>query len=143
MFKITVSADGREAQIECREAGGEAGVRLDAEALTGLIESLVGVRAEMKPVFSGHYAPGKITLAECDNLLWEAVPDPSRRGISLGFYHAGLGWVPLRLSRAQAEDFMTSMEFALADLGRMPGFQNARQNEKPNNLLTLKRRAAG
>src|ERR687884_197265 len=75
-------------------------------------------RALMTPSFSGRFRIGHTPAHDCDNLIWEIQPDPSRRGVTIAFQHAGLGWLSLRLSRAQIEDLITGIEFALADMLR-------------------------
>lgn len=122
MVTVSVSEDGREATIRTGNQD-DCEVRLDAEGLSGLIAELAEARALMSPAFSGRFEPGVTPAFDCDNLIWESHPDPTRRGISIGFNHSGLGWLRLRLSRAQAEDLITSIQFSAVELLRLPGFQ--------------------
>ena len=132
MATITPSEDGREAVLATGEAEGCAEV-LDGAALSQLIARLAEVRAGMTPAFSGSFTPGQTPSHQCDNLMWECRPDASRRGLTLAFQHPGLGWISLRLSRAQAEDLITSVEFALLELLQIPGLQGLR-SERPAPL---------
>jgi hypothetical protein len=55
-------------------------------------------------------------LHSSDNLLWTVRPAPHRPAIEIAMQHPGLGWSVMTLSRAQAEDLQTSIEFALAKI---------------------------
>ncbi|GKY90117.1 hypothetical protein [Sinisalibacter aestuarii] len=112
---VTVTQDEQSTAISC-----------DAAELDRMIADLVAVRAAMQPAKQVALTAGETPVYDCDNLLWDTLPDPSRRGVVLAMYHSGLGWVTMRLSRAQIEDLITGIEFSLADLARMPGFQNQR-----------------
>lgn len=98
----------------------------DVAEIDAAIAELVALRAQMSPARKVEHTPGETQVYECDNLLWDTLPDPSRRGVMIAHYHGGLGWVTVRLSRAQLEDLVTDIQFSLADLARLPGFQNAR-----------------
>lgn len=146
MVTVSVSDDRAEVRIRGGQPD-ECDIRLDAADLSSLIARLADARARMSPAFSGGFAPGKTVAFDCDNLIWDSCPDPTRRGIALTFQHAGLGWLRLRLSRAQAEDLIASIQFAVVDLLRLPGLQDLRSlpddavAESPNdgNVVPLRR----
>ena len=117
MARITLSDDRRSAILEPTDEGG-APAQLDAAAIDGLIADLAAARSLMAPPFSGRFKVGETPAHNCDNLMWDIQPDPSRRGVTIAFQHAGLGWLSLRLSRAQIEDLITGIEFTLADMLR-------------------------
>ena len=132
MARITLSEDRRSAVLEADDADG-APARLDAAAIDRLIAELAAVRAQMAPPFSGRFRTGETPAHDCDSLLWEIQTDPSRRGVTIAFQHAGLGWLSLRLSRAQIEDLITSIEFTLAG---MPDRETGEGNtEQPDGSL--------
>ncbi|MBV8838349.1 MAG: hypothetical protein JO000_17590 [Alphaproteobacteria bacterium] len=132
MARITLSEDRRSAVLEADDADG-APARLDAAAIDRLIAELAAVRAQMAPPFSGRFRTGETPAHDCDNLLWEIQADPSRRGVTIAFQHAGFGWLSLRLSRAQIEDLITSIEFTLAG---MPDREAGEGNtEQPDGSL--------
>lgn len=109
--------------------GGSA--ELDAAGVSHLIDDLVALRARMAPPLSGSYLPGETANHALDNLLWSVGPDPSKRGLNLGFFNPGLGWSALRLSRAQVEDLVIGIEFALEELTRLQGQQNIPYHDRP------------
>jgi hypothetical protein len=117
MARITLSDDRRSAVFDASDEDG-APAQLDAAAIDRLIADLAAARALMAPSFSGRFRIGNTPAHNCDNLIWEIQPDPSRRGVTIAFQHAGLGWLSLRLSRAQIEDLITGIEFTLADMLR-------------------------
>lgn len=117
MVRITLSDDGRSAMVDASTKSGAA-AQLDAGGIDRLIVDLAAARARMEPPLSARFKSGETAAHNCDNLLWDIQPDPSRRGITIAFQHAGLGWLSLRLSRAQIEDLITSIEFTLADMLR-------------------------
>lgn len=111
---VTSASDRTRATIEVDGRAAE----LDTDALSAFIAELVAVRAGMSPVHGGAFTPGETPAFDCDNLLWDTMPDPSRRAILLALHHGGLGWVTCKLSRAQIEDLVTSFEFSLLELAR-------------------------
>ena len=117
MARITLSDDRRSAVLDASDEDG-APAQLDAAAIDRLIADLAAARALMAPSFSGRFRIGDTPAHNCDNLIWEILPDPSRRGVTIAFQHAGLGWLSLRLSRAQIEDLITGIEFTLAEMLR-------------------------
>lgn len=132
MFQIAVSDDGRYATLHPDNAPkGRPPFHMDADQISALIAQLAEARARMMPAFTGTFVPGQTRVHPCDNLLWEVAPAPSRRGLALGFFNQGIGWVSIHLSRAQIEDLLASIEFSLAELVTFPGPHNLRQGPNP------------
>jgi hypothetical protein len=55
-------------------------------------------------------------LYTLDNLLWDVRPAADAPMLELCFFHPGLGWMRLALSRGQVEDLHTAVEFAVHDM---------------------------
>jgi hypothetical protein len=91
-------------------------VALTAEEIDRLVGDLAELRATMAPAHTGRISDEATAAFHADNLLWETFPDRALRGVVLALNHAGLGWISVRLSRAQIEDLVTSFEFSLAKL---------------------------
>ncbi len=107
------------------------GAELDAAALDALIARLVAARAAMAPAQAATYDPHAPGGYDADNLLWDTAPDPSQRAVALGVHHPGLGWISLRLTRAQIEDLITSYAFSLDTLMRHGGTVPANRPPEP------------
>lgn len=115
MVTLSLTDDAR---IAVLDTGSGTPLRLDAGAVSALVARLAEMRAQMTPAFTGSYVSGVTPAIAGDNLLWEAMPDPARRGIDLAVQNPGLGWLSLRLSRAQVEDLVMAIAFAVAELSR-------------------------
>jgi len=55
-------------------------------------------------------------LHTLDNLLWHVRPSADAPMLELCFFHPGLGWMRLALSRGQLEDLHTAVTFAVHDM---------------------------
>src|SRR6185312_13924268 len=91
--------------------GGSA--ELSAHDLDDLIRELAARRARMTPIHPAEPPADPAKRHQSDNLLWSVEPSPHRPAIEVAMQHPGLGWSVMTLSRAQAEDLQTSIEFAL------------------------------
>src|SRR4051812_9941931 len=94
--------------------GGSA--ELAAEQLDDLIRDLAARRALVTQFHPAEPPNDPARRHASDNLLWSVEPSPLRPAIEFAMQHPGLGWSVMTLSRAQAEDLQTSIEFALAKL---------------------------
>ncbi|WP_371038919.1 hypothetical protein [Rhodosalinus sp. FB01] len=105
-------------KIRLQAASDDSTVDLDltTREVDQLIGELAEMRAKMAPAHTGRISDETAAPFQADNLLWETFPDRALRGVVLALNHAGLGWIALRLSRAQIEDLVTSFEFSLAKL---------------------------
>jgi hypothetical protein len=100
---LTATINGQTAELTARE-------------VDDLVRRLAELRSHMKPV---HTAEPSLDPAETftgDNLLWCVRAAPHISALEVGIQHPGLGWIVVPLSRAQVEDFQTSLEFSLNDL---------------------------
>jgi len=111
-IKLNCSPDGNTATMST----GGASVELSALDIDALIHRLATVRAQMTPIHPAEPPDDAAQLHKSDNLLWTVRPVPNRAAIEFALQHPGLGWSAIWLSRAQAEDLQTSIEFALAKL---------------------------
>ncbi|MEQ9346083.1 MAG: hypothetical protein RIG26_06960 [Thalassospira sp.] len=118
MIKVSKATDSNETVIRIDDGVQQVEQKMNAYELEALIANLASMRAEMTPVHSGQFVSGYTASYECDNLLWSTMPDPGTKGLLLAFQNEGLGWITLRMSRAQLEDLVTNIEFSLLDLSR-------------------------
>lgn len=93
---------------------------LSAAGVDDLIRRLAAHRAKMTPINPAEPPADPAKRHASDNLLWSVEPSPHRPAIEFAMQHPGLGWSVMTLSRAQAEDLQTSIEFALAKLPESP-----------------------
>lgn len=119
-----INTDGTAARLTATGNAQTIETDCDAAEVDAMIAGLVALREKMRPARKVELVPGQTPAYECDNLLWDTRPAPTRRGVMLALYHGGLGWVTVSLSRAQLEDLVTDIEFSLVDLAQIPGFQN-------------------
>ncbi len=91
-------------------------VQLSTGEVDDLIHRLAALRAGMKPVHPAEPSPEPGRTFTGDNLLWCVRAAPHIAALEVGIQHPGLGWIVVPLSRAQVEDFQTSLEFSLNDL---------------------------
>ena len=110
-IKLELSSDQT---LTCSIKAGSAD--LSAAQVDELIHRLAAVRAKMTPIHPAEPPADESKLHKSDNLLWSVEPSPHRPAIEFAMQHPGLGWSVMTLSRAQAEDLQTSIEFALAKL---------------------------
>lgn len=91
---------------------------LDAAGVDALIRRLSECRATMRPVHPATppAEPDRVYLT--DNLLVAVHACTTAPVIEIAMQHPGLGWTVTKLSRDQAEDLQTSIEFALHDIRR-------------------------
>lgn len=91
-------------------------LQLTTGEVDDLIRRLAELRAGMKPVHPAEPSPDPAETFTGDNLLWCVRAAPHISALEVGIQHPGLGWIVVPLSRAQVEDFQTSLEFSLNDL---------------------------
>jgi hypothetical protein len=111
-IKIEPTPDGARAILSMARTTAE----LTAHDIDRLIRDLAAVRAQMVPIHPAEPPDDAARVHRSDNLLWTVRPAADRAAIEFAMQHPGLGWSRMLLSRAQAEDLQTSIEFALAKL---------------------------
>jgi hypothetical protein len=111
-IKLKLSSDGAHAALTVAGAS----VELSAHAVDQLIRDLAAMRARMTPIHPAEPPDDPLKLHQSDNLLWDVIASPQHSAIQFATQHPGLGWSAMWLSRAQAEDLQTSIEFALAKI---------------------------
>jgi hypothetical protein len=89
---------------------------LSAQDIDSLIRDLAATRATMTPVHPAEPPDDPARLHQSDNLLWRVQAAPHTPTIQFATHHPGLGWTAMWLSRAQAEDLITSIEFELVKI---------------------------
>ena len=107
-IKVQLSSDNTHAKV-----GAET---LSAADIDKLIRDLAAVRAKMTPVHPAEPPSDPDKLHQSDNLLWTVKATPEKSTIQFATQHPGLGWMAMRLSRAQVEDLQTSFEFELVKI---------------------------
>jgi len=95
---------------------GDTSAELDAHDIDRLIRDFAAARALMTPIHPAEPPDDPDRLHRSDNLLWSVRPAPNGAMIELAMQHPGLGWSVMALSRAQAEDLQSSIDFALAKI---------------------------
>jgi hypothetical protein len=80
------------------------------------ITRLADLRARTLPAHPATPPASPDKLHRMDNLLWHVRPAQDAPLLELAFYHAGLGWLSVLMSRGQLEDLQTSIAFALNDM---------------------------
>ncbi len=95
---------------------GDSTADLSARDIDRLIRDLAAARALMMPIHPAEPPDDPDRLHRSDNLLWLVRPAPNHAAIEFAMQHPGLGWSVMWLSRAQAEDLQTSIDFALAKI---------------------------
>lgn len=139
MIKVSKAKGSNEAVIQIEDGVQKVERQLNADELEALIANLASLRAEMTPVHSGQFVPGYTASYECDNLLWSTMPDPGKRGLLIAFQNSGLGWITMRMSRAQIEDLVTNIEFSLLDLSRAQNRDTTVTADiEPNNMVPIR-----
>jgi len=88
---------------------------LSAAELDALIANLVARRASMEPSASAALGPDT-PIYRADDLLWDIRPGEDGLAVQLSLYHPGLGWVAVRLSRAQVQAIENAFFIAMRDL---------------------------
>jgi len=111
-IKIEPSPDGARATLSMLRATAE----LTAPDIDRLIRDLAAARASMTPIHPAEPPGDPALVHNSDNLLWTVRPVPDRAAIEFAMQHPGLGWSAMLLSRAQAEDLQTSIDFALVQI---------------------------
>ena len=89
---------------------------MNAAELDARIKALAAERAGDPTPFPADPPIDPASLHHLDNLLWHVRPAADAPLVELCFFHPGLGWTSLRLSRGQAEDLHTATEFAIQDM---------------------------
>ena len=89
---------------------------LDAAGVDALIRRLSDCRAAMRPVHPATPPAEPDCVYINDNLLLAVKACTAAPAIEIAMQHPGLGWTVTKLSRDQAEDLQTSIEFALHDI---------------------------
>ena len=111
-IKLDVSPD----HVRLTLAVGDGATELTAEGVDRLIRHLADCRAQMLPIHPAEPPDDPERVHESDNLLWSVKASPHRAAIRFATQHPGLGWTAMWLSRAQAEDLTTSIEFELVKI---------------------------
>ena len=111
-IKLDVSSDRTRLTL----AVGDGATELTAEGVDRLIRHLADCRARMLPVHPAEPPNDPARLHQSDNLLWRVQASPHTAAIQFATQHPGLGWTAMWLSRAQAEDLITSIEFELVKI---------------------------
>jgi hypothetical protein len=107
-LRLTISpADGR---IGCLE--------LEAADLDTFIRKLIECRSGMLPVHPAEPPADPDRLYHNDNLLVDVRACETLPAIQIAMQHPGLGWTVTTLSRDQAEDLQSAIDFALQDIPR-------------------------
>ena len=89
---------------------------MSAAELDAQIRALATARAAEPTPFPAEPPMDGAQVHQLDNLLWHVRAAADAPLLELCFFHPGLGWSTLRLSRGQAEDLHTACEFAAQDL---------------------------
>lgn len=113
-FQFHVSEDNARLTLKLSRNGED--VELDAKAVDELIRALAERRAAMTPVHSAEPPKDPGARHAGDNLLWNVRPAGAAPAIEFAVQHPGLGWIAINLSRAQAEDLVTEVEFSLNEI---------------------------
>ena len=107
-LRLTISsADGRIGHLEFEAAG-----------LDTFIRELTECRSRMLPVHPAEPPADADRLYRADNLLLNVSASETLPAIQIAMQHPGLGWTAATLSRDQAEDFQSAIDFALQDIPR-------------------------
>ena len=107
-LRLTISpADGRIARLE-----------LAATDLDAFIGKLTECRSRMLPVHPAEPPADPDRLYRTDNLLLDVSACETLPAIQIAMQHPGLGWIVTTLSRDQAEDLQSAIDFALQDIHR-------------------------
>ncbi len=107
-LRLTISpADGRTGRLE-----------LDAADLDAFIRQLTECRSRMLPVHPAEPPADPDRLYHTDNLLVDVRACETLPAIQIAMQHPGLGWTATTLSRDQAEDLQSAIDFALKDIPR-------------------------
>jgi hypothetical protein len=105
---LTISpADGRIGRLE-----------LEAADLDAFIRKLTECRSRMLPVHPAEPPADPDRLYHNDNLLVDVRACETLPAIQIAMQHPGLGWTVTTLSRDQAEDLQSAIDFALQDIPR-------------------------
>lgn len=113
-MRITLQSSSDRTQVMLKL--GAASADLSAHDIDRLICDLAAVRAQMTPVHPAEPPADPGRLHQSDNLLWRVQAAPHTPTIQFATHHPGLGWTAMWLSRAQAEDLITSIEFELVKI---------------------------
>jgi hypothetical protein len=102
-LRVTISpTDGRTGRLE-----------FGAADLDAFIRKLTECRSRMLPVHPAKPPVDGDRLYRLDNLLLDVSACETLPAIQIAIQHPGLGWTAITLSRDQAEDLQTSIDFAL------------------------------
>lgn len=99
---------------------------VSAAALDAQIRALCETRAAMQPSHPAVPPDDPALVHHADNMLFHV--RPAGRAVELALFHAGLGWVSVRLSRAQTEDLQDGIALAWQ---RVPEHLNQATTEQP------------
>ena len=94
--------------------------RLELEAidLDAFIRRLTECRSRMLPVHPAEPPAAPDRLYRTDNLLLNVSACETPPAIQIAMQHPGLGWIVTTLSRDQAEDLQSAIDFALQGIPR-------------------------
>ena len=107
-LRLTISpADGPIGRLE-----------LEAADLDAFIHKLTECRSRMLPVHPAEPPADPDRLYRTDNLLLNVSACETLPAIQIAMQHPGLGWIVTTLSRDQAEDLQSAIDFALQDIPR-------------------------
>jgi hypothetical protein len=88
----------------------------DAVDLDAFMRRLAECRATMVPIHPAQPPSDPDRVYRNDNLLFDVTACASVPAVDVAMQHPGLGWTITRLSREQAEDLQTAIDFALQDI---------------------------
>lgn len=89
----------------------------DAEAIDAEIRALAAKRASLSPGHPVEPPRDQSLVHHADNMLWHVRPSAdASSAVELSLYHPGLGWISIKMSRAQIEDMQDATSMALRDL---------------------------
>jgi hypothetical protein len=89
----------------------------EAEAIEAQIRDLAAKRALLSPGHPVEPPRDPALVHHADNMLWHVRPAAdATSAIELSLYHPGLGWISIKMSRAQIEDLQDSVTMALQDM---------------------------
>ncbi len=82
----------------------------EALELDAQIRELSARRAQLQPGHPAMPPSDPALLHRCENMLWHV--RPAGEALELAWYHAGLGWISVVMSRAQIEDLQDCIALA-------------------------------
>jgi hypothetical protein len=119
MESLMLEVSDDQLRLTISPAGGQiARLELAAADLDAFIRKLTECRSRMLPVHPAEPPTDADVLYRTDNLLLDVSACETLPAIQIAMQHPGLGWTAITLSRDQAEDLQTSIDFALQNIPR-------------------------